>query len=42
MVIFLFPLYRFVLSSKVPNDEDDNENGDIVFMPIKSNDDDEP
>ncbi|CAF4423335.1 unnamed protein product, partial [Rotaria magnacalcarata] len=26
----------------IPNDEDDNENGDIVFMPIKSNDDDEP
>lgn len=26
----------------VPNDEDDNENGDIGFMPIKSNDDDEP
>ncbi|CAF0777300.1 unnamed protein product [Rotaria sp. Silwood1] len=25
----------------LPNDEDDNENGDIVFMPIKSNDDDE-
>ncbi|CAF4815147.1 unnamed protein product [Rotaria socialis] len=25
----------------IPNDEDDNENGDIVFMPIKSNDDDE-
>jgi hypothetical protein len=26
----------------VPNDEDDNEDGDTVFMPIKSNDDDEP
>jgi len=26
----------------VPNDEDDNEDGDAVFMPIKSNDDDEP
>ncbi len=26
----------------VPNDEDDNEDGDTVFMPIKTNDDDEP
>ncbi|CAF1564619.1 unnamed protein product, partial [Adineta steineri] len=25
----------------IPNDEDDNEDGDTVFMPIKSNDDDE-
>ncbi|CAF1017527.1 unnamed protein product [Rotaria sordida] len=25
----------------LPNDEDDNENGDIVFMPIKTHDDDE-
>jgi hypothetical protein len=25
----------------VPNDEDDTEDGDTVFMPIKSNDDDE-
>jgi hypothetical protein len=34
-----FFLYDFLL---VPNDEDDNEDGDAVFMPIKSNDDDEP
>ncbi|UJR37417.1 hypothetical protein I4U23_030121 [Adineta vaga] len=26
----------------IPNDEDDNEDVDAVFMPIKSNDDDEP
>jgi hypothetical protein len=34
-----FFFYDFLL---VPNDEDDNEDGDTVFMPIKSNDDDEP
>jgi hypothetical protein len=39
LILFVFVLYDFLL---VPNDEDDNEDGDAVFMPIKSNDDDEP
>lgn len=36
---FLLYIQKILL---VPNDEDDNEEGDTVFMPIKSNDDDEP
>ncbi len=37
-LVFVFE-YDFLL---VPNDEEDNEDEDTVFMPIKSNDDDEP
>ncbi len=38
VLFFLWMIFVMI----VPNDEDDNEDGDTVFMPIKSNDDDEP